>query len=244
MFQRDISRLLEDDPELGVAIPPLERGLAARVLEARVLTLPSGTWHAPRAAESGHLGFLILDGVLARRVSGAARATCELLGEGDLLRPWTQTHGIAPPDESIVWTVVADAQLAVLDARIAERMRRWPQIAEVLIERCMARSNALANQLAILSAHPVERRLVLLLWHLGQRWGRVCPEGVSLPLSLTHGLLAEMIGVRRPSLSTAVAHLVDEGRLERPDGSRGWLLLGPPPADDADIVELTGAALA
>jgi hypothetical protein len=136
--------------------------------------------------------------------------------------------------------VLAEAELALLDARLTERMRRWPQITEVLLDRCMARNDALARQLAILSAHPVERRLLLVLWHLAQRWGRVSPDGVRVPLPLTHGLLAEMIGVRRPSLSTAVGHLVDEGRLARPQGRGGWLLIDSPPADESDLAALTG----
>src|SRR5260370_15190213 len=101
----------------------------------------------------------------------------------------------------------------------------------------MGRKGAVGRQLAILSGHPVERRLLLLLWHLGQRWGRVSKDGVRLPLPLTHGLLAEMIGGRRPSLSTAVGHLVDEDRLARPQGRSGWLLIGSPPADENDRAE-------
>jgi hypothetical protein len=174
----------------------------------------------------------------------ASRASCELLGEGDLLRPWGRAYGLPSSSETVTWSVLADAELAMLDARLAERMHRWPQINEVLLERCMARNDALARQLAILSAHPVERRLLLLLWHLGQRWGRVSTDGVRLPLPLTHGLLAEMIGVRRPSLSTAVGHLVDEGRLARPQGRSGWLLIGSPPSDESDLAEWTSDRVA
>ena len=244
MFERDTCRLLVEDPELGVSVPGDERALAQRLSEVRVTKLAAGLWRtAPQQAEAGHLGLLVLRGVVARRVMGGARASCELLGEGDLLRPWAVGHGLAAVDESVTWTVIADCELAVLDARFAERMRRWPQVTAALLDRALMRANALSSQLAILSAHPVERRLVLLLWHLAQRWGRVCPGGVRLPLPLTHGQLAEMAGVRRPSLSTAVGHLVDEGRIARPEGGRGWLLLGPPPAEDADIFELTGEAL-
>ena len=243
LFQREACRLLAEDPELGAAIPADEQAVANRLAETRLIALPTGTWHPPRDHARGDLGFLILDGVIARRVSGSSRASCELLGDGDLVRPWSRAHGVPPDDERVTWTVIAEAELAVLDARFAERMRRWPQVTEVLLERSLVRADALANQLAILSAHPVERRLVLLLWHLAERWGRVCPEGVRLPLSLTHGLLAEMIGVRRPSLSTAVGQLVDDGRLARPEGRRGWLLVGRPPADEGGIAELTSEAV-
>jgi hypothetical protein len=243
LFQREVCRLLDEDPELGVSVPVNERPVAARVCEARVVTVAHGTWRPPAHDNepSGHLGFLVLGGVIARRVMTASRTSCELLGEGDLVRPWGRAYGLPAPSETVTWTVLVEAELAILDARLAERMRRWPQITEVLLDRCMARNDALARQLAILSAHPVERRLLLVLWHLAQRWGRVSPDGVRVPLPLTHGLLAEMIGVRRPSLSTAVGHLVDEGRLARPQGRGGWLLIDSPPADDSDLAELTGA---
>jgi CRP-like cAMP-binding protein len=246
LFQREVCRLLDEDPELGISVPVAERALAARVCEARVVTVAHGPWRPPAHGHdgSGHLGFLVLDGVVARRVMTASRASCELLGEGDLLRPWGRAYGLPSSSETVTWSVLADAELAMLDARLAERMHRWPQINEVLLERCMARNDALARQLAILSAHPVERRLLLLLWHLGQRWGRVSTDGVRLPLPLTHGLLAEMIGVRRPSLSTAVGHLVDEGRLARPQGRSGWLLIGSPPSDESDLAEWTSDRVA
>jgi CRP-like cAMP-binding protein len=246
LFQREVCRLLDEDPELGIGVPVAERALAARVCEARVITVAHGPWRPPPHASerSGHLGFLVLGGVVARRVMTASRPSCELLGEGDLIRPWGRAYGLPSSSETVTWSVLAEAELASLDARLAERMRRWPQITEMLLERCMTRNDALARQLAILSAHPVERRLLLLLWHLAQRWGRVSTDGVRLPLPLTHGLLAEMIGVRRPSLSTAVGHLVDEDRLARPQGRSGWLLIGSPPADESDLADWTGDRVA
>jgi hypothetical protein len=247
LLQRDSRLLLAEDPELGSAIPTDQLALAARACEVEVLTLAPGRWRPARheTEQSGHLGFLVLGGVVARRVMAAARPSCELLGDGDLLRPASASAGLASTGETVTWSILEETTLAVLDARSAERMQRWPQIGEALLERAVGRSNSLAQQLAILSAHPVEQRLLLMLWHLAERWGRVCREGVRLPLPLTHGLLAEMCGVRRPSLSTAVGHLAADNRLARPDGGRGWLLIGGPPLDDLDdIVELAGEATA
>ena len=238
LFQREVCRLLEEDPDLAAAVPVSEGELATRVCETRVLTLPPGTWRPHNhEARSGDIGFLVLRGVVARRLIADSRPACELLGEGDVIRPWGRAHGALPDSERITWTVLAETELAVVDARLAERMRPWPQLTEVLLERCATRADTLARHLAILSAHPVERRLLMLLWHLAQRWGRVSPGGVRIPLALTHGLLAEMIGVRRPSLSTAVGHLAADGLLARPQGRGGWLLTGPPPEEDGGFGE-------
>jgi hypothetical protein len=51
---------------------------------------------------------------------------------------------------------------------------------------------------------------------------------VVLPLALTHGWLANLVGAQRPSVTTALGHLTSAGRVERlDDGS--WLLRGGPP---------------
>jgi hypothetical protein len=74
----------------------------------------------------------------------------------------------------------------------------------------------------------VDRRLKALFWHLAERWGRVSGDGVIVPLALTHRILGQLVGARRPTVSTALSELAERGELvRRPDGS--WLLRGDPP---------------
>ena len=54
-------------------------------------------------------------------------------------------------------------------------------------------------------------RLLLLLWHLAERWGRVTPDGVRIPLRLRHHMLADLLAVRRPSATAALQPLMSEG---------------------------------
>jgi hypothetical protein len=75
----------------------------------------------------------------------------------------------------------------------------------------------------------IDRRLLLLLWHLADRWGRVTPDGVRIPMRLTHTLLADLVAARRPSVTTAFAQLEDEGHLSRHDNI--IVLHGEAPAD-------------
>jgi hypothetical protein len=64
--------------------------------------------------------------------------------------------------------------------------------------------------------HPaVDERLLLLLWHMADRWGRVTPHGVSLSLRLTHELLADLIAVQRPSVTLSLQQLERQGRISR-----------------------------
>ena len=49
-----------------------------------------------------------------------------------------------------------------------------------------------------------------------------------VPLALTHRILGQLVGARRPTVSTALSELAEREELtRRPDGS--WLLRGDPP---------------
>jgi DNA-binding transcriptional MocR family regulator len=75
-----------------------------------------------------------------------------------------------------------------------------------------------------------------ILWHLAERWGRMTLDGVALPLTLSHRLLAQLIGARRPTVSTALGQLAARGEVVRlPGGS--WLLKGTPPGQPDDALE-------
>ena len=84
---------------------------------------------------------------------------------------------------------------------------------------------------ALLQLTPVETRLLVLFWHLAERWGNVTPGGIALRLRLSHALLGQLVGcpalVRRTALQHA--HLRERPPQRRSDGS--WLLIGPPPDD-------------
>ena len=51
----------------------------------------------------------------------------------------------------------------------------------------------------------VDRRLLALFWHLAERWGRVTGDGVLVPLTLSHRMLSQLVGARRPTVSTALS---------------------------------------
>ena len=123
-------------------------------------------------------------------------------------------------------------QLALLDARLITLSARWPELMQGVLRRAIERSHALALNVAIHSLQHVELRLLVLFWHLADRFGRVTPEGTVVPLKLSHGDLAELIGSQRPSVSLRLAGLGASGQLRRrPD--RTWLLRGEPPASYA-----------
>ncbi|MBV9005760.1 MAG: winged helix-turn-helix domain-containing protein, partial [Solirubrobacterales bacterium] len=73
-------------------------------------------------------------------------------------------------------------------------------------------------------------RLMLVLWHFADRWGRVTPRGIKIPLPLTHNLLGLVVGAHRPSVTSAIRSLTDAGHLQ-PCPHSQWLLCGEPPEE-------------
>jgi hypothetical protein len=180
-------------------------------------------WYGPAW---GGLGLLLLSGVVARQARVAGRTATELLGAGDLLRPWDASQG-DPVACEVAWRVLVAADVAVLDARFAARVRPWPQIASSLAGRVIRRADGLAVQRAIASHPRVDVRVSMLLWHLAGRWGRVQPDAsVHLPLPLSHRLMGELVGAERPSVSHAVGRLSRAGLISR--SGDGWSLRGTP----------------
>ncbi|MGI8622056.1 MAG: Crp/Fnr family transcriptional regulator [Solirubrobacteraceae bacterium] len=220
--------VLEEVPGLQAELPPAVRPAARRAATAAIVSVApgeqpiqewyGGSLHGP--------GLLVLHGTLAREVHVAGRTATELLGPGDLLRPWDVPGG-EPVPSTIAWRVLAAVELALLDAFFADRTRPFPQIAAELMSRCVQRAESLAVQRAI-ACHPrVDMRVAMLLWHLAGRYGYVRPDGrVQVPLPLTHRLVGELIGAERPSVSHAFGRLSRAGLVLR--ARDGWLLSGTP----------------
>jgi hypothetical protein len=232
--------LLELDPELGQLLTPERREAAEHELRVRVSTFPVGEWDGSRLADADpmHLGLLIVEGVLAREVVLGDTVSTELLGPGDILRPW---HIEGPPEllaVTIRWNALSAIRLALIDRRAAAAIARYPEINAVIVDRLCERGHRLGVTQAISQLNRVDRRLLALFWHLAERWGRVARDGIAVPLVLSHRLIGELIGARRPTVSSALAELAREGQLARRDDGT-WLLTGEPVAVPAAVVAET-----
>ncbi len=229
--------VLDVDPDLAGALDSEQVALARRFAIAEVRRLEPGVWRPADDVpeEPGTLGLLVIDGLLSRDVVLGGRRCTELVGQGDLLRPRDFNDGsLALVPSECEWSVLERAQIAVLGRRFAMVAGRWPELTSALLSRTLRRSRGLALQLAIDHERRVDLRILLMLWHLADRWGKVGPEGVILPLRLTHQALANLTGARRPSVTTALGQLASRGLLRRrPDGS--WLLRGDPPCEYLSI---------
>ena len=225
-----VVRVLDADEQLGRGLDG-DRLSQARVrLTGRLLALGTGTWDVAslHGAASLSAGILVVEGFIARELLFDARASVELLGPGDLLRPWDETESLLPIQAT--WIVLSPVRAIVLGPSFASQVRDFPEVSLALLSRVHGRAQRLAESQAIAHATTVKERLHAMLWHLADRWGRVTGSGVVVPLALSHRMLAELIGARRPTVSAALAELAREDVLVRGrDGT--WLLVHSTPPE-------------
>lgn len=225
------ARVLEAEPGLCDGI---ERGTlpaATRMLTAGTCFLERGRWPSEpwRIDRRGSLGLLVLDGMLARQVLINEKESVELVGPGDVLRPWAEVDREISEQIGECWIVPRQVHLALLDREFAVSVAPWPEIAANVADRVAMRVGRMALIAAFQGIRRIDLRLLAILWTYADRWGRVTPRGVTLELELTHRLIGGVVGARRPSVTTALNLLIKKGALsKRPGGS--WLLHGKRPA--------------
>jgi CRP/FNR family transcriptional regulator, cyclic AMP receptor protein len=223
------AQLLEADPGLRAALSRAQMEAVGGIF-VDVQRLEPGDWTPDRRQPPpGHLGLLLLDGLMSRELVISRGTGLELLTAGDLLRPWQED---AASFDEARWRVLEPVTIAELGPGAATQIALVPALVEVMVSRVMQRCRSLAALAAIQSITGLEDRLLALFWHLAERDGHRTDQGVFVPIVLTHRILAQLIGARRPSVTVALRKLSDEGLLVRLDGE-GWLLSGDPPVPNA-----------
>src|SRR4051812_11916311 len=204
---------------------PAHLSLAAT---SRPSTVPEylrpGPW-SPRATATGLVG-IVRDGLLVREVAVGPTASAELLGPGDvILLPPADEHLLDP--SATCWTVLHGGSVAWLNAPLEAVGREAPRLAANLLCRAQRRIDHLAFCQSVTQLKRIDDRVLAMLWHLAERWGRGPSSGVVVELSLTHRALGRLIGAQRPWVTPAIGVLARRGELERTSAG-GWRLLGPP----------------
>jgi CRP/FNR family cyclic AMP-dependent transcriptional regulator len=225
-WPHDIVRVFEVDPDLLRGVPAEAAARLRRQVAVDLLTVAAGMG-LPWLGLDGCFGLLVLDGMLVRRVTLAGRGSVELVGSGDVMRPWQDDGYYATLPAETTWRALEPTRVAVLDEGFLSLVVRYPSVVTTLMERAVSRSHVLLTRLAIAQMPRLEERLLALFWHLADRWGRVEPGRVTVPVPVSHTVLAELVCAQRPSVSVALKHLFASGQLGRLPGG-GWVLFGDP----------------
>ena len=198
----------------------------ARAARAAPTGSRSGPWDVTRlsSASADHIGLLILDGVIAREliVGGPRQRRAARPGRPDP-RPWqSDSRRAACCRWTREWTV-----LVARDARRARPplRRRCCRIGPEIMARCSTACRsarcAWRPTQAISQLTRVDRRLEGAVLAPRRALGpRRRGRAWSIPLALTHRMLGELVGARRPTVSTALAR-ARRARRARPAGATG-----------------------
>src|SRR3954466_3970829 len=232
--------VLVQDPDLGAGPGGHRLRRAERELIASTFVAFEGPWQPTEAGESvrGGIGLLLLDGLVVRRGGRTGRYGAELLGPGDLMRPGQSDGEDVTLPFDTDFRVIEQALVAMLDLRFAGRAATYPEVGSALIGGALQRSRAPAGNMAIPLYPRIDRRLLFLMWHLPDRWGRVTPDGIRIPLRLTHQLLADLVASRRPSVTTGLTQLTQQGHISKLGDA--WVLHGEPPTELYEVEQAAG----
>jgi CRP-like cAMP-binding protein len=172
---------------------------------------------------------VVSEGRLALQVAapdGRARII-GLVEQGDVLVPPIDSWAAVGPRPRPV--AIEDSALVLVSAERLDDWLREPALAANVV-RIMSRQVADRELAVAIALEPrVERRLLLKLGQLAERFGVVTPEGVRLDLRLTHRELAQMVGTARESVTLALGRLADAGEIEVKNRT---LLVRRSPSDD------------
>lgn len=227
-----VGSVLDLDPDLGWGISGEDWPTARSVCRGEVVRVPSRRWVVPDGADERQelVGLVIVTGLVCRELALRDRHMLELLGPGDVVQLPVDCAADRVGSD-IQLTVALDSELIALGRAFIGAAARWPCLLANLHDRLETQRANLAVQGLIGHLPRAEHRLLLILRHLADRWGYVTGDGTVLPLPLSHDLLAQLAGARRPTITLAVGALEDAGALARTDDG-SWLLT---PAADQRI---------
>jgi CRP-like cAMP-binding protein len=177
---------------------------------------------------------LALEGLLVREVIVADEVAAEIVGPGDVVPVAADEHRLVP--SAVRWTAIMPARLAVLGTRFDSTLLRYPEVALTLLDRQRQRAERLVTLQAVSRLKGVERKVLALMWLLADRWGRMTGEGVVVPVTLQHSVMANLVGARRPTVSSAIGRLQRRGALGRRDDG-AWILHERPEALRSEMLD-------
>ena len=202
-------RLFERDPTLLARVDRVQAASLRDYGTVPSVRLEPGAWHPPTHRHSARqwLGLLVLEGFAARPVVISGRRVHELVGPGDLLRPWDHESWSGLVDAPGAWPVLAPTTLAVLDHQFAGVACRSTQLMNELLRRSLRRASQLAAGVSIAEMPELDAKVSALLGYLSERWGPSDGDAVDSP-QLTPTAMAVVLQADRGAVAAALERLL------------------------------------
>jgi CRP-like cAMP-binding protein len=217
--------LLDLDPDIGRGIEEQQWQEARDGTRVTTIHLDPGPWSLPQsvAGSRGIIGLIVIDGVISREEALRESVGLELLCHGDVLLPPTAAADPQGADADVNLTALSPATLSVLGQPFIRAAARWPILLSNLNRRIETQRHRTVIRGLAVHLPRAQDRLLMTLWELADGCGRVTPEGIILPLTLSHDILARLSGARRPTITLAIRALESEDQIRR--RQNGHLLL-------------------
>lgn len=208
--------LLRVWPEIAGRLAPEERGVAEHALVAPLVRARDEDLAAALAAQPGDaFNFVVVEGMVLKETTLASSSALELLGPGDVLAPPLSATRQLESRAASRYLALGDASIATLGMRFERVAVRWPQISDFLHGQIAEQAHRASMHLAMLHLPRAEDRILALFADLGERFGRVTPDGILIDLPLNHELIGGLIASRRPTATLALQQLSHQGLLTR-----------------------------
>ncbi len=222
-----VAALLDLDPDLGRGIEGHDWESARRATQANLTQIDPGEWTLPTKAPNARniIGLIVEDGMISRETALGDHVVFELLTPGDVLLLPAGAVDDLVAGGALGLTALSRSRLIVLGRLFIQATARWPVLLTNLHQRLEAQRRRLAIQGLAAHLPRADDRVLLTLWLLANRCGRVTPEGMVLPLFLSHGVLGRMAAARRPTVTLALRSLEAANFVHR--RSNGHLILTP-----------------
>jgi CRP/FNR family transcriptional regulator, cyclic AMP receptor protein len=233
--------LLDADPGLGRGIDSEDWAVARQATQGILTRVEPGdcAWLAGDCDTGSIIGLIVNDGMISREISLGEHVAFDLLAPGDVLLVPGAADDELDLGTRVTLTALNRSELVVLSKPFIRAAARWPSLLTNLHRRLEAQQRRVAIQCLAAHMPRAEDRLLLTLWLLAQACGRVAPEGIVLPLSLSHGALGRVAAARRSTITLALRKLETAGWIQR--RADGHLILGA--AAEQRVQELTQASI-
>ncbi len=206
--------LLRVWPDIAERLEPEERDAAERALVVPLLSARDEDLTAALEAVDA-FDFVLVEGTVLKETTLASHSALELLGPGDVLAPPVSASRQVELRGVSRYLAFGAVLVAVLGVRFQRVASRWPQVSDFLHGQIADQAHRASIQLAMLHLPRAEDRILAVFAELGDRFGRVSPDGIMIDLPLSHELIGRLTACRRPTATIALQLLDDQGLLTR-----------------------------